>query len=212
MLAIAAGGGLQGDRVRAVVRFGQGEGAGLLQAGHRREPALTLLLVAQHVDAAHAQIGVHAQEGVDRSVDPSHLPGHHAGALAGEPGAAVALDERADDAQLGQTGDQRRGELGLLPPLVDDRLHLLLSEGADLVPQGPLILGQGGVQVEEVWVVDHRGGGQGLGAHGVSWVERVERVERGEPAAALPAAMGGVVWIQSSTDCWSAPSAGGFLA
>lgn len=103
---------------------------------------------------------MHAQERVDAAVHPRHLAGDHAGGFPAHPRAAVALDGGADDAQLGQPGQQLPGKLRLLPVRVNDRQHLLLGEGAHPVPHGDLLGGQVVVEPEVV-------GGRGAGGNGL---------------------------------------------
>ena len=163
LVAFLAGGGLQRDGVGAVVRFGQGKRSGLLQGGHDRKPAVALFLVAEHVDTSHAQVRVHAQERVERAVDATEFARHDARGPTREPGAAVAGDEGADDAQLRQLGEHRLRVLCALPVLIDGRQDFFLAEGPHLVPQLDVFGGKILVQEEEVGVIDDGGHGGPFG-------------------------------------------------
>ena len=114
-VAVAAGGGLQRDGVRAVPRLGQRERPELVHPGHRRQPPLLLLLGAEHRDRPHRQPGLHAEEGAEAAVTPVQLHVDQAGGERAHRWAAVALDAVADDAQLAHLLDQRPRELGASP-------------------------------------------------------------------------------------------------
>ena len=134
-VAVAARRGLQRDRVRAVQRLGERERAELRRAraiaGSQRcfcssEPSMR--------DRAHRQPGLHAEEGAEAAVAAVELHVDQPGRDRAHRRAAVALDAVADDAQLGQPLDQRPGELGALPVVVDDRQHLVVDEVAGAPP------------------------------------------------------------------------------
>ena len=115
LVAVAAGRGLQRDRVRTVQRLGQREGAELLQLGHRRQPALLLLLRAEHGDRLHRQPGLHPEEGAQAAVAAVEFHVDQPDGDRAHRRAAVPLDAVADDAQLAHPLDQRPGELGVSP-------------------------------------------------------------------------------------------------
>ena len=81
------------------------------------------------------------------------------------PGAAVALDVLAQQAELGEPAHQRPRQLGRLPVLVDHRQHLAVDEAARGDEVLPLLVGElladlevvGGERVAEVRVGE-RGG------------------------------------------------------
>src|SRR5260370_13556000 len=83
--AVAAGAGLEPDRVRSVPGFGERERADQPQGGHLREPALLLFLVAQQRDRAHREPGLHADERVDGAVAAGPFEGDHACAETAPP-------------------------------------------------------------------------------------------------------------------------------
>ena len=68
-----------------------------------------------------------------------------------EPGAAVLLRQvGAEHAQLGHARDQLLGELALDVGLADDRDEVLVHPGADGVADRALLLGEEGVEVQEI--------------------------------------------------------------
>ena len=64
LVALAAGRGLQRHGVRPMIWLGQRERAESLTPGHRRQPALLLLLAAEHSDRAHRQPGLNAEAAI----------------------------------------------------------------------------------------------------------------------------------------------------
>jgi hypothetical protein len=112
-----------------VVGLGEGEGAELLQARHRGQPALLLLLRAEHGDRPHRQPRLHAQPRPQAAVTAIELHVDEPAADRVQPRTAVPLDVLADDPQLAQPTDQRPRKLGSLPVTADDRQHLVVDEG-----------------------------------------------------------------------------------
>ena len=170
MVTVPAGGGFQPDGVRAVTGFGQRERADLLQSGHRRQPALLLLLRAEHVDRPHGQTVLHAEEGVDAAVAAGQLQGHHACRQPGQTRAAIAGDGAPDHAQLGDLRNEFERELCALPVVVDDRQHLGVDEIPD--PIADLAFGVGEQLGQQVVVRPSRDG-QACGE--VRWRRRRRR-------------------------------------
>ncbi|GMA90964.1 hypothetical protein GCM10025869_14930 [Homoserinibacter gongjuensis] len=100
------------------------------------------MLVAQEVDRAHRQPGVHAEEGVDASVAAGELHRDEAVLQGREAGAVVPRDHAADDAEPCHRGDELLGEAGGLPRVVDDRQHLVLDEAAHALDEGAIGVGE----------------------------------------------------------------------
>src|SRR5918997_7048765 len=150
LVAVAAGPGLERDRVRAVVGLGQAEGADLLHAGHGRQPAPLLLLVPEQGDRGHGEAGVDPEEGADAAVAPAQLHADQAGGHRAQPRAAVAGDGAAGQVEGGQLGHQLEGELGPLPVVVDDRDDLLVAEGPHPVADLALAVAEEFVDAVEV--------------------------------------------------------------
>jgi hypothetical protein len=128
-IAVAAGAGLQPQRVRPMVGFGEPERAERVERREAGQPALLLLLAAEMGDGADHQAGLHGVERVDAAVAARELVGDQSGLQARQPGAPVAGGRGADDAELGERSQEMLRELGALPVVVDARQHLRLDEG-----------------------------------------------------------------------------------
>jgi len=89
----------------------------------------------EHAEAAVAAVQLHRDQ-------PARHRAH--------PGAAVALDVLADDAELGQPLDQRPADLGPFPVRADDRHDLLVDEPPDGDEVLPLLVGELLADREEV--------------------------------------------------------------
>ena len=150
VVAVAAGGGLQRDGVGSVIGLGERERPDRVQCGHRRQPALLLLLRAAHRDRLHGQPGVHAEEGAQRPVAAVQLHVDEPAGHGAHAGGAVAVDVLADDLQLGQPPEQVPGQLGLLPVVADVGQHLLVDEPPDGDEPLPLLPGELLAHREEV--------------------------------------------------------------
>ena len=142
LAAVAPGRGLQDDRVGPVIGLGERERPDLVQPGHRRQPALPLLLRAEQVDRLHRQSDVHGEERRDAAVDTAELISQQARADGRHRRRAVARHGVADDVQRGELGHQLERELAPLPVRVDDRQYLGFGELPHPVEQPQLILGQ----------------------------------------------------------------------
>jgi hypothetical protein len=165
-VTVAPGGGLQRNRVRAVVRLGQRERADLLQPGHPRQPALLLLVGPEHVDRLHGQAGLDAKERAEAPVAAVDLHVDESAGQRTHRRAPVALDVLAHDLQLSHPVHERPRQLGFLPVGVDGGQHLVVDEAARRQKALPLLVGErlaheevvGGERVAEVLVRHCRGG------------------------------------------------------
>ena len=116
--------------------LGQRERADRLHPRHRRQPALLLLLGAEHRDRLHGQPGLHGEERAEAAVAAVQLHVHQPARERAHARAAVALDVLAEQAELGEPAHQRPRELGALPVAVDDGQHLAVDEA----PRGDEVL------------------------------------------------------------------------
>ena len=114
------------------------------------QPALLLLLGAPPPDRVHRERALHRDEAADAGVAGLEL-------LADEPvhdrarlGQAVALEVHPEQAEPRELGDQLGGKLAALEPLADVRLDLLRDELAHGVADRALLVGEEGVEREEV--------------------------------------------------------------
>src|SRR5262249_43903975 len=139
--------------VGAGVRLGQAEAADLLAGVHCRQPPLLLLLGAPTPDREHRERALNRNEAADACVAGLEL-------LADEPvhdrarlRQAVALEMHPEQPESRELRDQLGWELAALEPLADVRLDPLGDELAHSVADRALLVGEKGVEREEVaWV------------------------------------------------------------
>ena len=131
--------------VRAVVRFGEGKGAGGAQVCRVLEQARLLLLGAEAVERLHEEVMVDQEEGGERGVHPGHLGDDDPGEQV-----AVAALGRGAELQGGQLGQDVGREFGLVPPVRGERGDLGGQELPQLRQFGPLRRAEQGFVVEEV--------------------------------------------------------------
>ena len=136
-IAVTVGGGLEGHRVRAVVGFGQGEGAEFLGPGQRHQPGGFLLVAAEHGDAAQGESALHGHDGAHRTVTAGDLHVHQAGGERRHRGEAGAFDAVGEQVELTEATSQVQRIFRLIPGLSQlvDRLD---RKGTRPAPEGPI--------------------------------------------------------------------------
>ncbi len=93
---------------------------------------------------------MHAEDDPQAAVAAVQFHGDQPARHRAHPGAPVALDVLADDAELGQPLDQRPADLGPFPVRADDRHDLLVDEPPDGDEMLPLLVGELLADGEEV--------------------------------------------------------------
>jgi hypothetical protein len=141
-VAVAAGTGLERDRVRAVVGLGQGERADGVEPCHRGQPALLLRLGSEQVDRLHREARLHPEECPQAAVAAVQLNVDEAARERAHAGTSVPDDVLTIEAELGDPAHERQGQVGRLPVLVDRRQHLLVDEAAGGDEVLPLLVGE----------------------------------------------------------------------
>ena len=119
-------------------------------ARHLRQVALLLRLRAEGVNRVHDERPLHAREAPDARVAALELLHREAVADLAQPRAAVPLKVAAEEAELGDLGDQLHGERPLFEVLSDGRQDARIDEGANGVAHGALFGGEVAGEVEEV--------------------------------------------------------------
>ncbi len=157
---------LEPDGIGAVIRLGERERAQLLETGHPRQPAVLLLLGAEHRDRLHRQPGLDPEERPKAAVAAVELHVDEAAGDRVEARAAVAVDVLADDGEFPEPLDQGPRHVGALPVAADHRQHLVVDEHAHAAEQLELLVGELLAQEEVVGgermakVSEQVGGGQ----------------------------------------------------
>ena len=129
-VARAFGAGAHGRRIGAGVRFGQSEATDRLAAGQLRQPGLLLFLGTEGVNRVHDQAALHGNETANAAVRALQFLIDQPVSHVVEPGAAVALQVRAHQAQLAEFRNELHREGPLAVVLANDRHHLLLHKFA----------------------------------------------------------------------------------
>src|SRR4029077_17390120 len=111
----------------------------LLEAHHRRQPALLLLFVTAKVDRACGQPGVHAIEGGDRGIAPRQLHADESVEQEAAPGGAIALIADTTDIESCNLRHDLESKLIATPIILDYRQDLAFHEGANPPSYGSLL-------------------------------------------------------------------------
>ena len=134
-----------------MVRLGEAEAADDLAAGEPGQEALLLLLGAVGVDGVHDEARLHAHHRAVTAVHALQLAGDEPVADVIHPGAAVAVQGRAEHPQLSHLVDDAAVELLVAVRFQDARHELVLRIGARHVADVPLVLGELVVEVQGVF-------------------------------------------------------------
>ena len=151
-----AGAALHAARVRAMIGLGQAEAADHLAGRELGQVFLPLLLGAEGVDRMHHQGRLHGQGRAVAAIDAFDLAGDDAiGDVAGA-GAAIALDRRAEKAELAHFRQDLAIDSLLAERLLDARHQLLLREGAGAVADEALLLAEQVIEQQRILPVEDR--------------------------------------------------------
>ncbi len=132
------------------VRFGQAEAADLFARLHHREPGLLLLVAAEGVDGIHGQRRVHADERADAAVAALQFLHDQSVFDIRHPGAAVAFEAGAIEAQVCHGLDQFLGEAAGAVAFLDDGDEVVLDKLAGGVADQAFFVREQGVEFEEI--------------------------------------------------------------
>ena len=137
--------------VAAEVGLRETEAADRAAARELRQPALLLLGRAVGVDRIHHETALHRREGAQAGVAALELLHHQAVGDVVHARAAVAVEVRAEQAEIGELGDERHRERAVLADvLLDARQELLRDELAHGLARELLLVGEQVVEAEEV--------------------------------------------------------------
>ena len=154
LVAVFAGAGAHGRRIRAGVGLGQAEAAKNFAQRHLGQVFLLLFLAAEGVDGIHAQPRLHADERAHAAVAALQLLGHQAVLHARHAGAAVALEAGAVEAELAHGLDQLFGEAAVAVALLDDGDEVFFDELAGIVADQPLVVVEQRVELDKIHALE----------------------------------------------------------
>src|SRR5205814_9652188 len=126
-------------RGRAVVAPGPADPPAPAPARHRGEPALPLLPAPPAPDGEHGERALHRGHRAQPRVARLELLHDEPVGAVGEPGAAVALQVRAEEAELAHARDERARELPLGMTALDHGEPLAHHEAAHARPRLALL-------------------------------------------------------------------------
>jgi hypothetical protein len=106
------------------------------------------------VDRIHDQRRLHADEAADAGVAALELLGDEAVFDVGEAGAAVALDGRAEEAELAHGLDEFAREAAVAVALLDDGDEVVFDEIACGVAGEQLVFRKQAVEAEKVYALE----------------------------------------------------------
>src|SRR6188768_3767007 len=114
-----------------MVGFGEAEAADRLATRHGRKPTLLLLLGAVGVDAVHGEPALHRRHRAEAAVAALELLHDQTVRDVVHAGASVAVQVRAEDAELAHARDELAWELLAAEAAFEERQALVLDERAD---------------------------------------------------------------------------------
>ena len=144
------GAGAHAAGVGTEIGLGQAEAADLFALLHHREPCLFLLVAAKSVDGIHGQRRVHADERANAAVAALQFLHDQSVFDIRHPGAAVAFEAGAIEAQVRHGLDQFLGEAAGAVALLDDGDEVVLDEFAGGVADQAFFVREQGVEFEEI--------------------------------------------------------------
>ena len=136
--------------IGAEAGFGESEAAELFALLHRRQPGLFLLLAAEVVDGIHAQSRLHADEAAHAGVAALEFLRHQSVFDVAHAGAAVALERRAEEAEIGHGLDQFARKAAGAVALFDDGDEVVFDELARGVADQALFFGEQRIELDEI--------------------------------------------------------------
>ena len=161
LVPVAAGDRRDPRHVRARIRLGDRQGRDLLAPDRRHHPLPLLLLGAELEHRRRRHLGLHGDGHAEpAAAGASHLLGQHdRGEVVAALAAVLRRVAQAQEAELAEPPEDLVGE-GLLLPLLEVRLDLLLQELADVQPQ--LLVGVGEVHRLGVYAGNGRRSAYGM--------------------------------------------------
>ena len=149
-LARLSGAGAHAAGIGSEVRLGEAEAADLVALLHDRQPGLFLLVAAEGVNGIHRQRRLHADERTNAAVAALQFLHDQSVFDVRHPGAAIAFEAGAIEAQVGHGFDQFLGEAAGAVALLDDGDEVVFDELAGGVADQALVVGEQGVEFEEI--------------------------------------------------------------
>ena len=89
----------------------------------------------------HGQSRVDTKEGADAGIAASQFQGHKSGGYRTQARTTIALNVGYSEAQGSQLGNKFKGELGMLPVVVDNWNDLFVREVAHFIAYAAFLLG-----------------------------------------------------------------------
>ena len=117
-----------------------------------------LLFAAEVVDGIHAQARLHADKAAHAGVAALEFLRHQAVLDVAHAGAAVALQRRAEEAELAHGLDQFAWEAAVAVALFDDGNEVVFDELARGVADEALVVGEQGIVLDEIDTAKFDGG------------------------------------------------------
>src|SRR6185437_14072277 len=114
------------------------------------------------MDGVHDESGLDADEAADAGVSALHLLGDESVLDVGHAGTAVAVEVGSEKAELAHLGDKLAREAALTVALLDDGNEVVFDELAGGVAGEALVVGEKGVELDEVDSAEFEGHGRSL--------------------------------------------------
>ncbi len=150
LVAHFAGAGAHAAGIGAEAGFGESEAAELFALLHGGQPGLLLLFAAEGMDGIHHQRRLHADEAAHAGVAAFEFLGYQSVLDVAHAGAAIALQRRAEEAEIGHGLDQFAREAAGAVALFDDGDKVVFDELAGGIADQAFFFREERIKLDEI--------------------------------------------------------------
>src|ERR1700733_3977406 len=150
LFAYFAGAGTHAAGIGTEAGFGESEASKLFPFLHRGQPSLLLFFAPKGMDGVHHERGLHADEAAHTGVPAFEFLSYKSVLDVPHAGAAVALQRRAEETQIGHGLDQFAREAAGAVALLDDGDEVVFDELAGGVADQAFFFSEERIKLDEI--------------------------------------------------------------